>query len=103
MAGISIAANLKTEQRLDTSMIQMIDMITMPCAELNEKIKEEAAVNPALDVRENTSSYEALTAKGGYSHTFSDEANSKEYSDDDDSSSWFEKTVSERRTSRTIS
>lgn len=96
MAGISIAANLKTEQRLDTSMIQMIDMITMPCAELNEKIKEEAAVNPALDVRENTSSYEALTAKGGYSHTFSDEANSKEYSDDDDSSSWFEKTVSER-------
>lgn len=96
MAGVSIAANLKTEQRLDTSMIQMIDMITMPCAELNEKIKEEAAVNPALDVRESTSSYEALAAKGGYSRTFSDEANSKEYSDDDDSSSWFEKTVSEK-------
>lgn len=96
MPGVSIAANLKTEQRLDTSMIQMIDMITMPCAELNEKIKEEAAVNPALDVRENTSSYEALAAKGGYSRTFPDEANSKEYSDDDDSSYWFERTVSEK-------
>lgn len=97
MTGVGIAANLKTEQRLDTSMIQMIDMITMPSAELNEKIKEEAAVNPALDVRENTSSYEALAAKGGYSRTFSDEANSRAYSDDDDeASSWFEKTVSEK-------
>ncbi len=95
MATVGISTNLKTEQRLDTSMIQMIDMITMPCAELNEKIKEEAAVNPALDVKENTSSYEAIAARSGSSCTFSDEANSKEYSDDD-TSMWFERTVGER-------
>lgn len=95
MATVGISTNLKTEQRLDTSIIQMIDMITMPCAELNEKIKEEAAVNPALDVRENTSSYEAIAARSGSTRTFSDEANSKEYSDDD-TSMWFERTVGER-------
>lgn len=95
MAGTAITTALKTEQRLDVSMIQMLDMITMPSAELNEKIKEEAAVNPALDVHDGTSSYEALETRGGYSRTFTDEANSRQYNDDD-TSDWFEKTVSEK-------
>ena len=96
MAGVEISTGLKTEQRLDTSMIQMIDMITMPSAELNEKIKEEAASNPAIDIRERTPSYEALAGRGSYTRTFSDEANSKAYSDDDENRDWFEKTVSEK-------
>ena len=96
MAGFGISTGLKTEQRLDTSMIQMIDMITMPSVQLNEKIKEEAASNPALDIHDRTSSYEALSQRGGWNRTFSDEANSKAYSDDDENQDWFEKTVSEK-------
>lgn len=96
MAEVGISTGLKTEQRLEASIIQMIDMITMPSAELNEKIKEEAAVNPALDVRDRTSSYEELAQRVAGSQTFSDEANSRQYSDEDDESDWFEKTVSEK-------
>ncbi len=82
-------------QRLDTSLLQFLDMITMPSQELNERIKAEAEKNPVLEIKDSTSSFEAISSRGGERHTTSDEANSSDYAEDD-SSDWFEKTVSEK-------
>ena len=82
-------------QRLDTSLLQFLDMITMPSQELNERIKAEAEKNPVLEIKDSTSSFEAISSRGGERRTSSDEANSSDYSEDDPSD-WFEKTVSEK-------
>ncbi len=83
-------------QKLETSLIQFVDMLTMPTAELNEKIKEEAERNPVLEIRENTSSVESLSVKRKHDSPSpgGDEANPASFSDDEDSSDWFERTVS---------
>ncbi len=83
-------------QRLDTQLLQLVDIITMPTEELNEKIKKEAEKNPVLDIKEKTPSFEALENKT-YTpqRRMSDEANGRDY-DDDSSNDWFEKTVSEK-------
>ncbi len=82
-------------QRLDTSLLQFLDMITMPATELNERIKAEAEKNPVLEIKDNTSSFEAISSRPEYVRSANDEANVRDYSDDD-TSDWFEKTVSEK-------
>ncbi len=83
-------------QRLDTQLIQLMDIITMPTEELNEKIKREAEKNPVLDIREKTPSFEALEKKTYTPRaSMNDEANGRDY-EDDGKSDWFEKTVSEK-------
>lgn len=92
----NLSASLNLSQRLDTSLIQLIDIVTMPTAELNEKIKSEAEKNPVLEIKDNDSSFEAMAGKRERVYFPShDEANSNAYNDDENSE-WFEKTVSEK-------
>ena len=92
----NLSTSLNMSQRLDTQLVQLVDIITMPTEELNEKIKKEAERNPVLDIKEKTPSFEALENKTYTPRTrMSDEANGSEYADDS-SSDWFEKTVSEK-------
>lgn len=89
-----LSTSLVMTQKLDTSLLQLIDVITMPTDELNEKIKKEAETNPALEIKstEGITRREGIPRRENYSL---DEANGKAYSDDDNSM-WFEKTVSEK-------
>lgn len=92
----ALSTSLNLSQRLDTSLIQLIDIVTMPTAELNEKIKSEAEKNPVLEIKDKDSSFEAIASKSSLPRfSSSDEANTNAYSDDD-SPDWFEKTVSEK-------
>ncbi len=85
-------------QRQETSLIQFLDMMTMPLEELNEKIKAEAEKNPVIELRETDSSYEEIASKAsGHTPVMHDEANTPFFaSDDDDRNDWFEKAVSEK-------
>ena len=85
-------------QRQETSLIQFLDMMTMPLEELNEKIKAEAEKNPVIELRETDSSYEEIASRAsGRTPVMHDEANTPFFaSDDDDKSDWFEKAVSEK-------
>ncbi len=91
----ALTTSTSLSQRLDTSLLQFIDMVTMPAQELNEKIKAEAEKNPVLEIKDNTSSFDAMPQSADYYRRAGDEANGKEYSDDD-APDWFEKTVSEK-------
>lgn len=91
----ALTTSTSLSQRLDTSLLQFIDMVTMPAQELNEKIKAEAEKNPVLEIKDNTSSFDAMPQSTDYYRRAGDEANGKEYSDDD-APDWFEKTVSEK-------
>ncbi len=85
-------------QRQETSLIQFLDMMTMPLEELNEKIKAEAEKNPVIELRETDSSYEEIASKAsGHTPVMHDEANVPFFaSDDDEKGDWFEKAVSEK-------
>lgn len=91
------STSIKQTQKLDTSLLQVIDILTMPTLELNEKIKEEAEKNPVLEIKDNDTSFEDYsTYKNNIKRSdYSDEANGKEYSDENNGD-WFEKTVCEK-------
>lgn len=93
---MELSAQLKQEQRLDTSLLQVIDMITMPTMELNEKIKEEASKNPVLVVKDKEESFDDYYNHHNYSSSQpSDEANGSFYSDGENQD-WLEKTIGEK-------
>ena len=94
----SLTTSTVQTQRQETSLIQFLDMMTMPLEELNERIKAEAEKNPVIELRENDSSYEEIASRvSSRTPALNDEANTHFFtSDDDDKSDWFEKAVSEK-------
>lgn len=91
--------NLYVEQSqrqiLDTALLQLIDIITMPTEELRERIKDEALKNPAIELKERESYIDDYSNKNRVSTFTHDEANSSYYKDESENS-WFERTISEK-------
>lgn len=90
-----LSTSLTMAQRLDTSLLQLIDIITMSTEELNEKIKKEAEINPVLEIKNTERSFNPEKINAFRQSYSLDEANSRAYSDDE-KEMWFEKTVSEK-------
>ncbi|MBQ0071373.1 MAG: RNA polymerase factor sigma-54 [Spirochaetales bacterium] len=89
--------SMEQSQKMAAQQIQALEIVTLSTDELREKIKKEAETNPAIRVTEGDASFEAYSSRYSSGPSFSDEANSSDYSDgDDSSSSWFEKVVTER-------
>ena len=44
-------------QRMDASLIQVLEIVTLPTEELKEKIKREAEKNPVINLGEEEKSY----------------------------------------------
>lgn len=76
--------------------IQALEIITLPTEELGEKIRKEAENNPVINLKEGDASYEAYSARYANHAVSNDEANSADYGDGEDSSSWFERVVTEK-------
>ena len=94
--GQNISLSMSQTQRLDASQLQVLEIVTLPTEELSERIKREAEKNPVLNITEGERSYEEFSSRASsYSPRFSDEANGREYGDDDEND-WFEKIVTER-------
>ena len=92
----NIALSMSQTQRMDASQMQVLEIVTLPLEELSDKIKKEAEKNPVINIKENEGSYEDLSSRFHSSpSSYSDEANSSEYSDDGEND-WFEKTVTEK-------
>ena len=91
----NIALSMSQTQRMDASQMQVLEIVTLPLEELSDKIKKEAEKNPVINIKENEGSYEDLSSRFHSSPSYSDEANSSEYSDDGEND-WFEKTVTEK-------
>ena len=45
-------------QRMDASLIQVLEIVTLPTEELKEKIKREAENNPVINLGEEEKSYD---------------------------------------------
>ncbi len=90
-----LSTSLTMTQRLDTSLLQLIDIITMSTEELNEKIKKEAEINPVLEIKNTEKNFNSERINAFRRSYSLDEANSRAYSDDE-KEMWFEKTVSEK-------
>ena len=92
----NISLSMTQTQRMDASLIQVLEIVTLPTEELKEKIKREAEKNPVINLGEEEKSYDAIPS---YSSSptiqYRDEANGSEYSDDGEND-WFEKTVGEK-------
>ncbi|MGN1164232.1 MAG: RNA polymerase factor sigma-54 [Candidatus Ornithospirochaeta sp.] len=83
-------------QRLDASQLQVLEIVTLPTEELSERIKTEAGKNPVLNITEGEKSYEEFSSRvPSYSSRPSDEANGRDYGDDEEND-WFEKVVTEK-------
>lgn len=91
--------NLSTQQSqrqiLDTSLLQLIDIITMPTEELRERIKNEAIKNPTIELKERESYIDDYSSRKREATFSQDEANSSYYKDESENN-WFERTISEK-------
>ena len=92
----NIALSMSQTQRMDASQMQVLEIVTLPLEELSDKIKKEAEKNPVINISEGERSYEDISSRSySSSPSYSDEANSSDYSDDGEND-WFEKTVTEK-------
>ena len=85
----NISLSMTQTQRMDASLIQVLEIVTLPTEDLKEKIKREAEKNPVINLGEEEKSYDAIPS---YSSSptiqYRDEANGSEYSDDGEND-WF--------------
>ena len=48
----NISLSMTQTQRMDASLIQVLEIVTLPTEELKEKIKREAEKNPVINLGE---------------------------------------------------
>ncbi len=100
-------AGMRLEQKqtlkLNMQMLQSLEMMTLPLAELRARIEEERSKNPTLDVTEQ---HDNISLDDYYSKQKSFESRSENYSDSaaygsdlsDSHNAWLEGAVSEEET-----
>lgn len=91
----NLSVQQSQRQILDTSLLQLIDIITMPTEELRERIKNEAINNPTIELKERENYIDDYSINSREATFSQDEANSSYYRDEGENN-WFERTISEK-------
>lgn len=104
MIASSLSLTQKQQLKLNTQMLQSLELMTLPLNELIQKIEDEASKNPTIVVEEpkksNGVSYEEYLDKYSRRDRYEDYSDSSAYGSDlsDNHQNWLEGTVKEEET-----
>ena len=104
MIASSLSLTQKQQLKLNTQMLQSLELMTLPLNELIQKIEDEASKNPTMIVEEpkggNGVSYEEYLDKYSRRDRYEDYSDSAAYGSDvsDKYQNWLEGTVKEEET-----
>ncbi len=97
----SLSLSMKQQLRLNTQMLQSLELMTLPLAELTERINEEIEKNPVLAASESAESqnvsYEEYSSKIRKEESRGDNYSSDSY-DPDSHNAWLEGAVAREET-----